>query len=346
MSAPTEQVLGWVTDAVSAGARTPTTIDAVTSLRADTDEGGPWLLRITHGRTTVDAVLKSGPPEWHELRTEATALALAEQHQLPAPRLLAAECDGTAGFLAVLTTVLAGRTTIPRVATPARLHALGAAAAALHAVPLAPRTDLPLRSHHMPWVDRAVERRWARRYQATTNAQDRDAIVAEWCSAGPAPSPEQAHAALQEVRSTPLLDEADRQLQSVPRPQHDTVFVHGDLWHANTMWDGDSYIGMIDWDAAGAGPYGVDLGSLRWDAAILFGATAPDEILAGWEDASGRAADNVAYWDITAALNTDVDLSSFVGVIHSEGRPDLDAGTLTERRDEFLRASLDRLGRD
>lgn len=198
----------------------------------------------------------------------------------------------------------------------------------------------------MPWVDRAAERRWARRYQQTTDAQERDAIVAEWRNVGLAPSPDEAHTVLRETRSTPLLDEADDRLQDMTPPRGETVFVHGDLWHANTMWDGDSYVGMIDWDAAGAGHYGVDLGSLRWDAAILFGPSAPGEILTGWEEASGRKAENVSYWDITAALNTDVELDSFVEIIHAEGRPDLDAATLTERRDGFIRTALDRLGRD
>ncbi|MEQ4208569.1 aminoglycoside phosphotransferase family protein [Actinopolymorpha sp. B17G11] len=340
MSTPPEQVLRWAANAVGAGA----VVESSRSLRAGDD--GPWLLRLTDGRTTIDAVLKTGPPEWHELRTEGTALAWAEQHRLPTPRLLAFEKEAAAGFLAILTAVLPGSTRIPRVATPQRLRALGAAAAAVHSVPLAPRPDLPLRTHHMPWVDRAAERRWARRYQQTTDAQERDAIVAEWRNVGLAPSQDEAHTVLRETRSTPLLDEADDRLQDMTPPRGETVFVHGDLWHANTMWDGDSYVGMIDWDAAGAGHYGVDLGSLRWDAAILFGPNAPGEILTGWEEASGRKAENVAYWDITAALNTDVELDSFVEIIHAEGRPDLDAATLTERRDGFIRTALDRLGHD
>lgn len=51
----------------------------------------------------------------------------------------------------------------------------------------------------------------------------------------------------------------------------------------------------------------------------------------------------MAYWDLNAALNTDVDLSALVGIVHAEGRPDLDARTLTERRDAFVRTALDSL---
>ena len=40
-------------------------------------------------------------------------------------------------------------------------------------------------------------------------------------------------------------------------------FVHGDLWHGNTIWDGDVLSGILDWDCGGVGAAGVDLGSLR-----------------------------------------------------------------------------------
>ncbi|MGH3491454.1 MAG: phosphotransferase [Actinopolymorphaceae bacterium] len=242
---PPDHVLRWAAQAVGAGA----TVEQVRRLREDE---GPWLLRLTHGRSTVDAILRTGPPEWHEIRTEAAALALAEEHGLPTPRLLAAQCNESRGYLAVLSAVLPGRTAIPRVATVERLRALGAAAAALHAVPLSPRPDLPLRTHHMPWVDRSAERHWAREYHAAAEP-DRSAVVTAWLRDMPGPSHDEADAALREVRSTPLLDKADARLRAMNVPHDETVFVHGDLWHANTMWDGDSYVGMIDLGRRGGG---------------------------------------------------------------------------------------------
>jgi aminoglycoside phosphotransferase (APT) family kinase protein len=45
-------------------------------------------------------------------------------------------------------------------------------------------------------------------------------------------------------------------------------------------------VGLVDWDAAGVGHPGIDLGTLRLDAAILFGLPAADEVLEGWGQAA------------------------------------------------------------
>jgi hypothetical protein len=95
----------------------------------------------------VEAVLRVGDASGRQrLATEAAALLFAEGHRLPAPRLLAADPDGdAAGRPALLMTLLPGTSTIPRTASVARLRAAGAAAARIHAVPAAPRPDLPSR---------------------------------------------------------------------------------------------------------------------------------------------------------------------------------------------------------
>jgi aminoglycoside phosphotransferase (APT) family kinase protein len=110
------------------------------------------------------------------------------------------------------------------------------------------------------------------------------------------------------------------------------------------MWSDGTCTGMIDWDVAGAGSPGVDLGSLRLDAAMYFGLPAADELLVGWEQAAGRRPESVAYWDVVAALCTVGDMTHCMPPLADHGRADLDAATLTERRDAFLRSALARLG--
>ena len=118
------------------------------------------------------------------------------------------------------------------------------------------------------------------------------------------------------------------------------MLVHGDLWQGNTLWSGERCVGLVDWDAAGVGHPGIDLGTLRLDAAILFGLPAAAEVLEGWRQATGQAADAMAYWDLVAALTTPTDLAQWLPVAHDHGRADLDAAILNSRRDAFLHSAL------
>lgn len=280
------------------------TVEQVTGLRSG---GKPWLLRLSGGGAPPPVILKASFEDRSELATEAAALSLAEARGLSTPRLLAADLSGEeAGMPAIVFTVLEGSSQVPKSADSARLRGLGAAAAAVHGCALSPTSELPPRDRHMPWIDFSSER------------------VA-------------GHA-----ESTALLGEADAALRALATPQEQTVFVHGDLWHGNTMWRDNACVGIIDWEAAGAGSYGVDLGSLRWDAALLYGSDAPDEVLRGWEEAAGRSADNVAYWDLVAGLNTPADMTPMVPSMTEAGRPDLDGASLTTRRDDFVRTALRR----
>jgi hypothetical protein len=78
---------------------------------------------------------------------------------------------------------------------------------------------------------------------------------------------------------------------------------------------------LIDWKTAGVGNPGVDLGELRKQVAISYGEKVPVYVLEGWERASGVRAENVPYWDATAALNTPTESES---------------PTAERRRDAFL----------
>jgi aminoglycoside phosphotransferase (APT) family kinase protein len=298
MPSPDHDLLRWAVQAAAPGAE-------VAEVRGLRDGGSPWLLRLGRGGRTRDVVLRVGDAgDLAGLRTEVAALTLAADHGLPAPRLLAAELAGERP--AVLVAQLDGSSAIPPERPPARLRALGRAAAALHRVELAPGPALP-------WRDRPI------------------AI--------------EDFAALRRRQPRPLLLAAEERVaERAPAPSAAAgVFVHGDLWQGNALWTGDTLQGLIDWDCAGAGAAGVDLGSLRCDAAICFGLEAADDIRDGWEEAAGRPAADLAYWDVVAALSTPPDMGWFPGAIAGQGRPDLTRDLLIRRRDDFLRAALDRL---
>jgi aminoglycoside phosphotransferase (APT) family kinase protein len=179
-------------------------------------------------------VLRTGDPARPgRTATEAAGLARAAATAVPAPDLLGYDDGRLAGGVpVVLSSCLPGDGSIPRLPVPARLRALGAAAAALHAVPCAPSPALPRRDHPLGDLD----------FAAVRAGHD----------LGPLQRAAQA-----------VLDAA-----APARAPEPTVFVHRDLWQGNTLWVGDRLTGIIDWDCAGAGPPGVDLGSLRMASAL------------------------------------------------------------------------------
>jgi aminoglycoside phosphotransferase (APT) family kinase protein len=237
--------------------------------------------------------------------TEVMALRLAAQAAIPAPQLLGHD-DGTAvGVPLLLTERLPGSSQIPHEPDPSRLAVLGGIAARLHAVALEPSAALPARSGPIAGEDFARMRR---------EQEPRD-----------------------------LLKEAETVMSRARPTSRHSVFVHGDLWYGNTIWNGGQLTGIVDWECAGAGNPGVDLGSLRCDAAVCYGPEIAGHVLRGWEQVAGREAEDVAYWDVVAALATPPDMGRFQAAISAQGRPDLDQATLLSRRDLFLRQALDRL---
>jgi aminoglycoside phosphotransferase (APT) family kinase protein len=302
-----DELLEWVVEAV--GAR------RVIDVHGMRDGGSPWRLQLECEDGVRDVVLRVGVPgadasetgspiDGRPVRIETTALTLAADHGIPVPRVLGSAEEHEPALL--LIEAVPGSSAIPRVATPERLHSLGAAAAALQKIAVPPSAGFPRRDRPIPLEDFAALRR--------------------------------------REPPRPLLVEAEERVASaLPGPVHEG-FVHGDLWQGNTMWDDGRLTSLIDWDCAGVGPAGVDLGSLRCDAALCFGLEAADGILAGWEHEAGHPAADLAYWDVVAALSTPPDMSWFVQAISGQGRPDLSHDILLSRRDAFLRDALDRLG--
>lgn len=301
MAAPDPLVLAWAAAATSPGAE----VRSVTSLR---DGGSPWIVTLSDGAGLFLRI--ADPADRDELRTEVAALTHLAGHDLPVPRVIATDIEGSVspGKPAVVLTRMNGSSRLNGPAPPSRLQALGAAAAAVHRVPVpaTPSPHLPRRVHTISGIDFATLRRAA--------------------------APRR------------LFIEAERALTSLPPPAGPDVFVHGDMWQGNTMWEGDTLTGMVDWDSAGVGHAGVDLGSLRCDAMLMSGdSAAADEVLAGYEVASGRHAANVVYWDLVGGLCTPPTMEWFVDAIQGQGRTDLSRELLVERRDAWLQRTLDRL---
>jgi aminoglycoside phosphotransferase (APT) family kinase protein len=300
-----EPVLEWVLTRLTLPGHSRAILAAADGLRQGSN---PWMLRMEDGRAVVLRVGDPGDPEQRNgFGVEARLLEIAEQHGVPSARLIAHDPTGAeAGALALLSTVVEGSSRIPQEPTPELLAEYGRATAALRKVPLGALDGMAHKTRPIQVVDFAG----ARRRQG----------------------------------ASPLLVAAEEAAARRPVPAGDPGLVHGDLWLGNTLWAGGRLSGFVDWDCAGIGEPGVDVGSIRLDAALMFGVEYAEAVLAGYVAAGGRGpVGELAYWDVVAALSTPPTMAEFTPVIQEQGRPDLDQRTLLGRRDAFLQAALERL---
>lgn len=216
------------------------TVERATRLGGPT---GPWRLELGNA-THALVVLRDGEPssdaERARLGIEVTALEVAERLGVPAPRVLGFDLSGAeASRLAVLTSHVSGESRIPFRASSARLREIGRAAAALSRQPLG-ADDIARLPHRLtPLADLDFA-------GARMRGDTRD-----------------------------LMRMADEYLAHRRHPVGTSALVHGDCWNGNTLWRDERFCGFVDWDAAGHDPAGLDLGNLRFDAALLFGPDAP-----------------------------------------------------------------------
>ena len=264
----------------------------------------PWLVRLSNSAIEEVVVRVGDESTVDSLLTEAAALRAIADSAVPGPRLLALAMGDTdhPGVFALAMSALQGTSRMTAEPSIARLEALGGAIGLLHAAPVPSSCHLPMRKRPVEPVD----------FDAARRSQP----------------------------SRPLLAHAEQLLRQLPVPHHPSVFVHGDFWHGNTIWDDERLAGIVDWECAGIGHPGIDLGMQRCDAALIAGGRASDHVLHGYESTTGRRASDVAYWDIVAALTTPPTMESFVAVVAGQGRTDLDAPTLLARRDDFLAAAI------
>ncbi len=296
MAGPDAGVLDWVSVILDA---------EVTVVRGLRLGGSPWLLRAGDR----EVVLRVAPAEQvAETATEVAAMTCAARvagAALPVAELLGYDLAERTGYGLVLTACAPGASVIPPEPDPLRLRALGAAAARISSVELAPAAALPVRSRPIEAEDFAGIRR--------------------------------------EQGASDLLRAAEAAVAAARPRDGRAGLVHGDLWHGNTLWDAGKLTAVLDWDCAGVGPAGIDLGSLRCDAAWCYGAESAEHVLHGWEAEAGRPASDVPYWDVVAALASPPDMGWFPISMAAQGRPDLTREVMLDRRDAFLRAALLRL---
>jgi len=296
VSYPDTEVFDWVSAVLDT---------EVTVLHGLRQGGSPWLLKAGEREVVLRVARAEQVPETATEVAAMTCAARVAAAAIPVAELLGYDLAERTGYGLILIARVPGTSVIPAEPDPERLRALGAVAARISSVELAPAPALPVRTRPIEGEDFAAMRR--------------------------------------EQGASDLLRAAEAAVAATRPDDGRLGLVHGDLWYGNTLWDDGRLTAVLDWDCAGVGPAGIDLGSLRCDAAWCYGVEAAGHILRGWEGEAGRPARDVPYWDAVAALASPPDMGWFPTSMALQGRSDLTPEVMLERRDAFLDAALSRL---
>jgi aminoglycoside phosphotransferase (APT) family kinase protein len=269
---PPERTLRWASESIGRGSR-------IASLRRLT-EGG-W--HANHALTVIDhrgrahrlVLRRWARPGWaaddpdFTAAREAAVLDLLADSPAPAPRLVAADPEGTVCDVpTLLLTRLPGRPPGLPGDMGAFLAQLAEALPAIHAVDSGARA----------------------RIHAYRNYNDlRSAAPPRWSS-------------------QPQLWERALELARMDPPQGRQCFIHRDYHPDNTLWARGRLTGIVDWTSASWGAAAVDTGHMRWNLALSYGLDAADEFLRLHRSVAPDAPDDQHYWDMVTVLDLASDL--------------------------------------
>ncbi|MGH3487330.1 MAG: phosphotransferase family protein [Actinopolymorphaceae bacterium] len=300
---PDGRVLHWVERALGANARIRTTSRLLGGLTADMDR-----LTVATDGSVFDVVLRRwSDQKWGPglVEREAAGLEVLAHHDLPMPRLLAADRSGEdAGEPSLLMSALPGE---PLLQPPDLTDCVTRMADMLVRIHAVVPTGLAATDPH--GVDEHTDHGWIRDPALANAAADAATEAAAVATAATA----------------------------VQRPH---VFVHGDYQQLNVLWRDQHLSGVVDWTYAGGGPREIDVGHCRLALAVLFTADAAETFLRRYEASAGLRLDARA--DIRALLAFGPSWLEFVPR-QVAGRAPIDAPGMTDRVETVLRAALARI---
>ena len=209
-----------------------------------------------------DAARRAADP-WYVPAHEARALRLLAGTGVPAPRLLAADCEAAVcDEPALLETWMPGRTDWGPADLERYLRCTAETLVGFHGCGIEPG-GLPA---YAPY-------------------EDRRSMVS------PA------------FTTCPGLWERVARVLAGPPPAHVPIFIHRDWHPGNVLWNGERVTGVVDWTTAARGPAGIDLARMRLNLASRHGRAAADRYLALYVAAGGDAAARHPFWDLLDAAD-------------------------------------------
>jgi aminoglycoside phosphotransferase (APT) family kinase protein len=114
------------------------------------------------------------------------------------------------------------------------------------------------------------------------------------------------------------------------------VLLHRDFWCGNTLWDGGTVTGVVDWSSARSGPRGIDLAWCRQDLVLLGDRVAADSLVSTYQAASGHAVHDIAAWDRHAAARAEPVVEEWAVNYAGIDRAHLTGTVLRDRLDDWI----------
>jgi aminoglycoside phosphotransferase (APT) family kinase protein len=122
------------------------------------------------------------------------------------------------------------------------------------------------------------------------------------------------------------------------------ALLHGDFWAGNLLWRDDEIVAVIDWEEASTGDALADVATTRLDLLWAFGPASMAAFTDHYLSLTSLPADNLALWDVAAALRPAGAFSSWVADWADFGRPDMHASGMRARHRWFADRALAALG--
>lgn len=263
-SGPPPEALAWLCENVGA-----TEVLATRALDGGTSSAVHRILLRSRGGSTLSVILRRYVLDWVAEEpwipgNEARVLRLLADSTVAAPRLLAADPEGTATQVPTIAmSALPGRVDWSPSDLDGWLRQLAEALPEIHALSVDERDEKEL-LHFAPYgPERTLPPAWSKYPQAWQRAIE---------------------------------------LFEGPQPDVPQVFIHRDYHPGNVLWSHDRISGIVDWTSACIGGAGADVAHCRQNLAGHFGQEVADRFLRLWLTASGTS-DYDPYWDLTDIIS-------------------------------------------
>ncbi|MBK8902165.1 MAG: phosphotransferase family protein [Anaerolineaceae bacterium] len=242
---------------------------------------------------------------------EFKALALCQQHNIPAPTPLLLDKSGALlGSPGIVTSFVPGRQQIRPPDEATWVAELAHTLARIHAIPITAEKAFLLNGNQ--------EVTWFLNGGSVTEAMARHPDgTAVWHA---------VHDLLPTIRPV------------------SSALMHVDFWNGNLLWQDQRLTAVLDWEEASFGDPAYDVAYLRHELAMLGGARLADAFLAAYVAENGRPVDNLAFWELTAAARFMPDPEGMIPEWQALQAGTYEVAAVQQNFRSFLASALKRAG--